>query len=92
MTACDPKEPISLKLLITLNMHIEPRVSLVEMGMLFVAGIAIFQVWKLFEPRRKGRSRSLMDAIVKPAAVITGAVSFVFGAFFGLFASFAAKV
>jgi len=58
-------------------MDFEYRVLLVAMAMSFVVGMAIFLLWKLFEPKREGESRSLMDSVVKPAAALAGGVLFI---------------
>ncbi len=58
-------------------MDIDLRVLLVAMFMLFVVGMAIFLLWKLFEPKREGGSRSLMGLLVKPAAIMAVGVSFI---------------
>ena len=58
-------------------MDIELRVLLVAMAMLFIVGMAIYLLWKLFEPKREGDSRSLIDLVVKPSAVMAGGVVFV---------------
>ncbi len=58
-------------------MDIEPRVLLVAMAILFVVGMAIYLLWKLFEPQREGESRSMIDLIAKPAAAMAGGVVFV---------------
>ena len=51
-------------------------ILLVAMAMLFVVGMAIYLLWKLFEPKRDGESRSLIDMVVKPAAVMAVGVAF----------------
>ena len=58
-------------------MDINTRVLLVAMALLFVVGMAIFLLWKLFEPKREGESRSLMESVIKPAAVMAGGVTFI---------------
>lgn len=58
-------------------MDIELRVLLVAMAMLFVVGMAIYLLWKLFESKSEGESRSLIDVVVKPAAVVAGGVTFI---------------
>lgn len=58
-------------------MDIEPRVLLVTMAILFVVGMAIFLLWKLFEPKREGETRSMMHVLVEPAAVMAGGVTFI---------------
>lgn len=57
-------------------MDIELRVLPLAMAMLFVVGMAIYLFWKLLEPRREGESRSLIDLVFKPAAVMAGGVIF----------------
>lgn len=58
-------------------MDFDYRVLLAAMAMSFVVGMAIFLLWRLFEPKREGESRSLMDSVVKPAAVLAGGVLFI---------------
>lgn len=58
-------------------MDISLRVLIVAMAMLFVVGMAIFLLWKLFEPKRDGESRSLMEVFVKPAAVMAAGATFI---------------
>jgi predicted MFS family arabinose efflux permease len=45
--------------------------------MLFVVGMAIFLLWKLFEPRREGQSRTLIDVVAKPALAMAGGITFI---------------
>lgn len=45
-------------------------ILLVALVLFFSVGMAIFLVWKLFEPKREGEPRSLMNFIIKPAAVM----------------------
>ena len=47
------------------------------MAMLFVVGMAIYLLWKFFEPKREDESRSLIDIVVKPAAFMAGGVTFI---------------
>ena len=58
-------------------MDINLSVLLIAMVLLFVVGMAIFLVWKLFEPKREGESRSLMELAVKPAAAMAGGVTLI---------------
>lgn len=46
------------------------KVLLVALVFFFLVGMAIFLVWKLFEPNREGEKRSLVDFVIKPAAVM----------------------
>lgn len=58
-------------------MDINVRVLLFAMALFFVVGMAIFLLWKLFEPKREGESRSLMELVIKPAAVMAGGVALI---------------
>ena len=58
-------------------MDVNIRVLLFATTLFFVVGMAIFLLWKLLEPKRDGESRSLMDLVVKPAAVMAGGVIFI---------------
>ena len=49
----------------------------------FFVGLALFLIWKFFEPKREGEPRSLIDFVVKPAIVMAGGV-----ALLGIFALF----
>lgn len=51
------------------------RVLLFAMALFFAVGMAIFLLWKLFEPKREAESRSLTDLVMKPAAVMAGGVA-----------------
>lgn len=57
-------------------MDTELRVLLAAMAMLFVVGMSIYLLWKLFEPKREGESRSLINLVVKPAAAMAGGIIF----------------
>ena len=56
-------------------MDIRFSVLLVALVFLYVAGMAIFLVWKLFEPKREGETRSLGDFLLKPAAAMAVGVA-----------------
>ena len=43
----------------------------------FVVGMGIFLLWKLLEPKREGESRSVVEMVVKPAAVMASGVIFI---------------
>lgn len=45
-------------------------VLIVALVFFFVVGMALFAVWKLFEPIGEGETRSLRDFIVKPAGAM----------------------
>ena len=40
----------------------------------FVVGLAIFLVWKFFEPTRKDHPRTLMEFMTQPAVLMAGGV------------------
>ena len=45
-------------------------ILLIALVLFFLVGMAIFLVWKLLESKREGEPRSLMNFIIKPAAVM----------------------
>ena len=47
------------------------------MALFYVVGMAIFLLWKLFEPKRDDQSRSLVDVVVKPSLVMAVGVVFI---------------
>lgn len=58
-------------------MDINLRVLIVAMAILFVVGMAIFLLWKLFEPKREDQPRSLMNVVVIPGLVMAGGIIFI---------------
>ena len=58
-------------------MDINIRVLLFAMALFYVVGMAIFLLWKLFEPKRDDQSRSLVDVVVKPSLVMAVGVVFI---------------
>ncbi len=77
VSATDPNQPVALQPRIALNMDINIRVLLIAMAMFYVVGMAIFLLWKLFEPRRDDQSRSLIDVVVKPSLVMAVGIVFI---------------
>jgi hypothetical protein len=47
------------------------------MAMFYVVGMAIFLLWKLFEPRRDDQSRSLIAVVVKPSLAMAVGIVFI---------------